>query len=256
MSNLIVENNNLSLAWLEALNTCLNSNGGEVAPLIVSINKFDENNLYYEDKEIREMLNLWLEDESCQKVETVANTIFPVNMWNENKPRSDLFSRYNNIFQKIQKSSSKNKFGVYFDRMITGGPVSDKYDRSNQLEFIIDNFTSRDSVKRSSLQLGIFQPDKDHTSAALRGFPCLQHITFTPNGKNNESLNVNAFYAGQYIMQKAYGNYVGLCNLGRFVASETGKKLARVTCYIGLADLEFSKKKVKCFKEFMSEENS
>jgi hypothetical protein len=49
-----------------------------------------------------------------------------------------------------------------------------------------------------------------------------------------DQLNVNAFYATQYAFERAYGNYLGLCRLGRFVAHELKLELARVTCYTGI----------------------
>jgi thymidylate synthase len=71
----------------------------------------------------------------------------------------------------------------------------------------------------------------DQTGGAQQGFPCLQHVTFAPV---KEQLNLNAFYATQYAFERAYGNYLGLCRLGRFIAHELGLELARVTCYTGI----------------------
>ena len=34
-------------------------------------------------------------------------------------------------------------------------------------------------------------------------------------------------------MKRGYGNYLGLCNLGQFMAKETGLPLARVNCFVG-----------------------
>ena len=80
--------------------------------------------------------------------------------------------------------------------------------------------------------MAIFNPSKDHSASALRGFPCLQHLTFAPVG---DKLSVNAFYASQYMVEKAYGNYVGICQLGQFIASELKLKLDRVTIFTGIA---------------------
>jgi hypothetical protein len=41
---------------------------------------------------------------------------------------------------------------------------------------------------------------------------------------------MTAFYAMQYQFEKAYGNYLGLCRLGRFVASQLGRRLTHMTC--------------------------
>ena len=47
-------------------------------------------------------------------------------------------------------------------------------------------------------------------------------------------MNVNAFYATQYAFERAYGNYLGLCRLGHFVAHELKLTLDRVTCFTGI----------------------
>jgi hypothetical protein len=52
---------------------------------------------------------------------------------------------------------------------------------------------------------------------------------------------VNAFYATQYMVERAYGNYVGLCRLGRFVAHELDLPLVRFTCFAGIAECEVPK---------------
>src|SRR5262249_32288451 len=100
---------------------------------------------------------------------------------------------------------------------------------------------SRNGVRRSIFQIGIFDPAQDISLSALRGFPCLQHVTFAPVGG---ALSVNAFYAVHYIVERAYGNYLGICGLGRFVAHEMGLKLARVTCYAGIAQRDIKKAKL------------
>jgi hypothetical protein len=55
---------------------------------------------------------------------------------------------------------------------------------------------------------------------------------------------MNAFYATQYMVERAYGNYVGLCRLGQFVAHEMERHLVRVTCFTGIAECEMPKSKV------------
>jgi len=48
----------------------------------------------------------------------------------------------------------------------------------------------------------------------------------------------SGFYASQYLFKRAYGNYLGLCRLGRFMAFQMGLKLVRLTCYAGFAHLD------------------
>lgn len=83
-------------------------------------------------------------------------------------------------------------------------------------------------------QAAIFDPARDHIRNARVVFPCLQHVSFVPT---NEGLVTNAFYATQYVFDKAYGNYLGLTQLGAFMAHEMGLPFARLNVAIGVAKL-------------------
>ncbi len=58
-----------------------------------------------------------------------------------------------------------------------------------------------------------------------------------PNSKD-KTLVLNAFYATQQILSKAYGNYLGLCNLGHFMAYEMGLTFERMNCFVGVEKLD------------------
>lgn len=246
MSDHYIEEKNLSHAWARAMSFVSAKGKKEVAPLIVSITGFDDGGNFSEDQDIREAVDKLLSKNGKQSVKTVASTIFPYWMWNPNAPRQQLFERYAKIFPSIQKANSLNQYGIYFERMITGGHKK----HPNQLGFLLDKYTSRKGARRSMLQIGIFDPKRDQNGSALRGFPCLQHVTFAPVGKE---LTLNAFYATQYMGERAYGNYVGLCNLGQFVASELELSLSRVTCYTGIAQCEMSKTQFKPILDLLKE---
>ena len=83
------------------------------------------------------------------------------------------------------------------------------------------------------MQAAIIDPALDHTNSQQLGFPCLHQVAFTPDG--DAGLAVTGFYATQYLFDRAYGNYLGLCRLGRFMAHEMGLKLARMTCIASVA---------------------
>ena len=68
----------------------------------------------------------------------------------------------------------------------------------------------------------------DHTNQRRRGFPCLQQVAFAPTG--DDGLAVTGFYAKQHMYERAYGNYLRLCRLGRFMAHEMGLTLSQVVC--------------------------
>jgi hypothetical protein len=222
-----IEDDNLSRAWARAVYPMIVRGGvAEITPLCVSITGFD-NGAAREDPAIRGALDAALSAAGKQDCHTVANTIFPQSMWNPRKPRSALFDRYTQSLPRMMKASKKNRHGMYFQRLVQGGPDS----HPNQLDFVIETYTARSHVRRSALQVSVYDAKRDQTAAAQRGFPCLQHVTFAPVG---DSLNVNAFYATQYAFERAYGNYLGLSRLGQFVAHELDLTLARVTCFTGI----------------------
>jgi hypothetical protein len=125
-----------------------------------------------------------------------------------------------------------NGRGLYFERMVMygRGPCD-----GNQLEWILSQYGSRSGVRRSMLQATTFDPGRDHVASAQLGFPCLQQVSFEPTATG---LVVNAFYATQQIFDKAYGNYLGLAQLGAFMAHEMDMPLARLNVMVGVAKLE------------------
>jgi hypothetical protein len=233
-SNNYIEEPNLSVAWARALQLATQRGRTEIAPLVVAITGFDKAGNFEEEPKIRAELDKLLALEDMQTVDTVANTIFPNSLWNPAADRRILFDRYRRIIPRLRKASRKNSRGIYFERMISGGPSG----KENQLDFAISTYLSRKGVRRSVLQVGVFNPSRDHSAAAQLGFPCLQHLTFAPS---EGSLSVNAFYATQYLVEKAYGNYIGICRLGQFVAHEMQLPLVRVMCVTGIAECDVSK---------------
>jgi hypothetical protein len=60
---------------------------------------------------------------------------------------------------------------------------------------------------------------------------------------------MTAFYATQTIFSRAYGNYVGLARLGRFLAHEMKLELTRVTCIANVAQLGLGKRQCSILAE-------
>jgi hypothetical protein len=205
----------------------LDSSGGQLHPCIVSIQEFGDGK-QIEDLEVREALDaelLRLGETLCG---SVSGTIFPLSMWNPTASNSAdaLFERYEKAWPAIKKCPA-NRNGVYFRRMTAFDPLKQADQPINQLDVLMRTYKSGNH-RKSALQAAIFDPRKDHTNSRQRGFPCLQQVAFTP--LQNEGMSVTGFYATQYQFEKAYGNYLGLYNLGRFMANQLGLKLTQVIC--------------------------
>lgn len=221
---------NLTSAWVRAM-----QGAEETVPLVVTVTGI-KNNVALETPEIREALDAYLVKSKLQTCATVAGTIFPSSMWNPARPRAELFARYGGMLPRIRHASTKNRRGTYFGRLTTGGRP-DLCD-GNQLEFIIHGYL--EGTRRCSfMQASTFDPKEDHIAGRQLGFPCMQHVAFTRFTENGvEQLALTAFYATQILVERAYGNYLGLCRLGAFVAHEIGLPFTRMSCVAARARRE------------------
>ncbi len=61
----------------------------------------------------------------------------------------------------------------------------------------------------------------------------MQQVSFAPVGP--DGLIVTAVYVTQYLFPRAYGNYIGLCRLARFMAKQMGRRVNRVNCVATIA---------------------
>ena len=219
-----IEEDNLSVAWAKALLHVAEK--GEVSLLTVVIRGFTDGQPM-EVPPVRLLLDEALgADAKGLSCNEVANTLFPKSLWNPKADRQLLYDRYQRIMPCVLRDR-RNRYGVYFQRMIAYGRDAASNEGMNQLEHIIQTWRGGNH-RRSALQAAIFDPTKDHTNQRMRGFPCLQQVAFAPQGA--DGLMVTGLYATQYIFERAYGNYLGLCRLGRFMAQEMGRQLTQVSC--------------------------
>lgn len=230
----VIDDTNLSHAWARAVAHVLTHPGTEIAPLLVTIRGFNENGVPTEDQAIRTQLDQLLRGMGKLDVEHVAYPIFPQRLWTASGgDRHRFYGKFKRAFRSYKAlNPGLNRRGWYFQRLIDygAGPLD-----GNQLEWIIQRFRSRPGVRRSMLQASIFKSQVDHTASAQLGFPCMQHISFAPSGT---TLSLNAFYATQQLVQKAYGNYVGLAHLGAYVATAMGLNLHQINVFAGIAKVE------------------
>lgn len=230
----VIAESNLSIAWGRALIEVLDHPGTELSPLMVTIDAAGAREGALEDAAIRSSLDLHLASRDMLDTETVAWTIFPTSLWEHARSdRSRFFEMYRGAYPRYRAlNPTLNGRGLYFGRLVDygRGPCE-----GNQLEWIIEQHNQRRGVRRSMFQASVFDPAHDHVSRAQLGFPCLQHVQFVPaEGR----LTVNAFYATQQLFDKAYGNWLGLCDLGAFMASEMCLQFSQLNCFIGVEKLE------------------
>jgi hypothetical protein len=232
-----ISDKNLSVAWGRAFLRLMDHGGSEVSPLVIQVTGLEVGTIP-ETPAIRKALDEALDEQGAPTCDTTARLIFPRSLWNPKLPRAALYDRYLNILPEIKKCPA-NRYGVYFERMIAfGGKI-------NQLEQIVEMYKNH-SHRRSALQAAIFDPSLDHSFQGQRGFPCLQQVAFLPTSKG---LSVTGFYPMQYLVKRAYGNYLGLCWLGQFMAHELGLPLAQMQCFVGVAKLDKNKSDLRALAD-------
>jgi hypothetical protein len=231
----------LSVAWARALLAAVNPRR-DLIPLVIQVSQFS-NGQPCEDPVIRRLVDQKLMRLGKQSCHTVANTIFPQSLRDSKEDRRVLYERYKKILPRLKAVESRNNRGLYFERLIAyDEEKANGYNNGNQLEHIIETYRNK-THRRSALQAAIFDPRRDHRKGPFLKFPCLQHVTFVPCG--GRRIAVNGFYAMQYLFERAYGNYLGLCRLGEFVAHEIDLELIQMNCTVGIGTLDVKSSDIK-----------
>ena len=241
---------NLSRLWAKVLIHAIEHPGKEISPLLMSLSGFGGMDPIPELPSIRAALDAHLRNQDHFEVATVANTIFPQSVWRiSGGDRNVLYREYLEALPRYAAMEPANKKGTYFSRLIaydmnalTGERIPNLAgvpEDGNQLEFVIKHFTDGRPLRDSAFQTSVFDPTRDHSTQPYQRFPCMQHLSFirTESG----GLNINAFYATQYLVRKAYGNLLGISRLGQFVAGQIGSTLDRVNLFVGCEKLELAK---------------
>lgn len=236
--SLVPATHNISRAWAEVFLRLTERGMTELSPVVVTVDELNGEKPV-ECESIRALLDAHLTCLGLQSCHTVANTIFPESLWNSTEPASQLFERYDRMWPQLKKCPANN-LGTYFRRMSDfqprGCPESVK-----QLKHVIETYKGGNH-RRSALQVSIFDPTRDHKNTRRLKFPCLHQVGFLPS---DGELTITAYYAKQFVVERAYGNYLGLCRLGRFMASQMGLRFARMVCVASIAELGVTKTKVR-----------
>jgi hypothetical protein len=255
----VISETNLSYAWARAFLRAMHGNNKNLMPLTISVGGLmrglpDENDI------IRSALDKALDQNGKYSSAISAMTIFPFKFWDQNqRPHVDEFSKLylNKYLPRLRARNSRNRTGTYFERMICFEGLKRKGGNGtkNQLQHIIGLWPKGGIGKRprhSALQVAIFDPVKDHNGSPRSIFPCLQQVSFAYDDAGG--LAVNAYYPAQYVFDRAYGNYLGLCHLGYFMGHEIGLDLVRLNCFIGRPELgDISKKALRKLEETVND---
>lgn len=253
----LVQGPDLSLAWVEAMEILVELPGGKAVNFNVAFPGAadeDEQLVTKLDSFLREK-ELCSEDGELLRVGTVANTIFPSALYHPHLGDAAAARLYENyaLSMRMHRRRKRDR-DTYFNRLtaypVTGDP-SNQLDvelapdgRFNQLDYLVRRLRGQRTSARlsSSYEIGISHPldGELRVQAPLKdkrmsGFPCLSHISLT---LAHDHVHMTATYRNQTFITRAYGNYVGLARLLRFVAIETGAEVGEVEVVATHADAE------------------
>ena len=237
---------NLSYAWAKALLRTAERSFNRPPPLCVTITGFREQEPI-EDSRIREAIDSKLKSRpKANKVDVSAMVVFPYRAWvRRGRASYREFRKWclEQFVPRLKALDERNRRGLYFERMMAYEHFDSagKLCQHDQIRHIIDWWKDRKlegrRPRQSGLQISCFDPCKDHTRMPRQGFPCLQQVGLSYDPGDKDSLIINAFYPTQFILDRAYGNYLGLCHLGAFLSHEIGVKLVQMNCFVGCAQL-------------------
>jgi thymidylate synthase len=157
----------------------------------------------------------------------VAYTIFPHRLHAKCGTAAKLYNAYNRpkgLCERVVRRAN-NHWGTYFQR-ITAYPTSNG--PVNQLDRIIAAIRSDPNTFSAAFAMVIQKPGGETTRRL--GGPCLNYVAVQLDAGPPLTLGLLCTYRNHDFLERAYGNYWGLCNLLRFMADESGAQPGPLTC--------------------------
>lgn len=243
----VVEAETLSEAWLETVELVAAGPGRKRFHTFTGIRK-----PLVEDPAIRRRCDDLLVDMKLPSVETVANTIFPAALAATSKDPTSLVERYRSMYQVLRRFNG-NHGGTYFGRLVAyPGPKGDV----DQLAPLIKRLTTESGSRgpmsaRYEVDVATTEDlEKPEPTAATlihasgkdnspRGFPCLSAFSFQ---LDHGIVHLLAHYRYEYLIERGYGNYLGLARLLNYVATSAGLMAGQMTIVTGRAHVDATDK--------------
>lgn len=186
-----------------------------------------------------------------EPIETVADTIFPTALAASSSDHDRLVARYRAMYRQLRRFRG-NQHGTYFGRLVAypnpsnGMPV-------DQVGWVIDRLKAQAASRgpmTAAYEVDIAHPASDQDAIPsedahihiggrdnlTRGFPCLSHCSFQLESR--QIVHATAYYRYHTMLDRAYGNYLGLGRLLEYVADRAGLTRGTLTVMAGFARIE------------------
>ena len=235
---LMVSAGNISAAWVDTLDVLLNRNG-EAVNLMVAVADPTA-----EEPAVRAVIDAFIDERrqanrSVKRISTVANTIFPESWYLEHLGVDAEEHLYDleRTSRKLLRRHGNNQRGTYFERFVAW-PAPDGT-TFNQLDQVVRRLRAereRGHRRGNAYEMGITTPADEAIAMPvvvggrdrqIMSFPCLSHVSFS---LQKGVVHMAAIYRNHDLTQRAYGNYIGLGRLLRFVALQSGWPVGELAC--------------------------
>ncbi len=210
---------------------------------LCSYSSLEEFNLLVVIKNPTNIENSWLDkyntrnpDNIVPSTRNVVNTIFPYKYIDCDEKTT--YERYMKAHQWKKERGRNNKWGTYFERIISFPPAKFSERPINQLGRIILSINQYNINLKAAYVIHTSSPSLD--SIKIMGNPCLQYLEFLCPDKNTISLL--AVYRNHDYFNKALGNFIGLGYLLNFVCNHTNRAPGELICHSAHAYIESKKK--------------
>jgi hypothetical protein len=231
----LVGGSDVSRAWLAAAEHLLRA-GGQCSNLAVAVADPTA-----ETRPIRDELDAFARAVLDRRgpmpeIHSVAGTIFPSGLY---RPKAEAPAKHLYEMERLIRPAVRrhplNRRGTYFERLVAY-PQADGSE-VNQLDRVLNKLRRANELGHrngNQYELATYHPGRDTNP---RAFPCLSHISVT---LQQGRLDATAVYRNQYFLARAYGNYLGLGEVLRFLATESGFEVGELLCVASHAYLEIT----------------
>ena len=235
-----VEDKSISEAWAAGLAAVLDDDDQHVNHLLIRASE-----PLPEVPDIRAACDALLADLDLQSVDTVRNTIFPYETALDVPEPAEPAAPYLEMYAALKRLGSER--GTYFGRIVAY-PRADGT-TGNQLVATVNKLKAARAGKRwtSTYEINIYNEQKD--TKLTRSFPCMSHLAFHLDG---ERLDCLATYRSHDLIDKAYGNYLGLAQLQEYVAAQSGFVPGQLAILAGRAFLTTPKRTFPRLQEIVA----
>jgi hypothetical protein len=228
-----VEASTLSEGWLGAAAVLREAPGMKAVHLMVRI--ADPTS---EVAEIRAAAAALIEAEGKRApIETVRNTIFPARWADRHPTPEDLAVHYRENYAEL-RTFPQNREGTYFGRIVAYPRDEAEDDLSDQLNDTVQKLIKEQIKGNKSSRYEINIYSERHDSQREYGFPCLAHLSVHMHEKD---LHMQAIYRNEFVVERGYGNFLGVAELQAFIAKSVGLEVGELFVTIGHGEFDGAK---------------